>query len=156
MQEFLVLFMIIYAIYQQRTKNEYSYSYWQYISTGVLKRAIIWPLLSDINSCNLLFITDVYKIANCADKNMPYVVVESLYEVVTSIEKASHILFNRFCSSPIEAKAGKSVWSVMYWLIFISINISNADVVSCKFYKLLGANIDSKLSFEKNINHFCF
>ena len=61
-------------------------------STG----SILGPLLFNIFLANLLFIVNDIDIANYADDNAPYIVVDNIDDLIKSLEEASTALFQWF------------------------------------------------------------
>ena len=74
--------------------------------------------------------------------------------MIASLEKIAKEFFNWFKDNEMQKNANKC-----YVLISTSqklhVNIGTSQIENSKYEKLLGVNIDSKLSFEKHLNIIC-
>ena len=81
---------------KQRTKVNRTYNSWLEIVFGVPQGSILGPLLCNIFLAGLFFILNDVDIASYANDNTPYVIVDDINGVITSLEKASKALFEWF------------------------------------------------------------
>ena len=89
---------------KQRTKVNRTYSSWLEI---VLQGSVLDPLLFNIFLTDLFFILNDLDIAIYADDNTPYVIADDINVLITSLEKASKILFGWFENNLLKGNADK-------------------------------------------------
>ena len=135
---------------KQRVKINSSYSSWRDIICGVPQGSILGPLLFNVYLCDLFLLVDNIDIASYADDTTPYNSSDNIQSVINSLETASEKLFNWFKSNSMKANAEKC------HLLLSSneklfANIDNIPVESSSCEKLLGIQIDNKLTFENHL-----
>ena len=139
---------------KQRTKISDTYSSWQEILSGVPQGSILGPLLFNIDICNLFFIKEDCDIANYADDNTPYLSGKNVEEVLNGLENVSSNLFQWFTENELKGNASKC-----HLLISsgenVHVNIGTSQIKNSDCERLLGIDIDCKLSFENHINQIC-
>ena len=89
---------------KQRTKVNRTYSSWLEI---VLQGSVLDPLLFNIFLTDLFFILNDVDIAIYADDNTPYVIADDINGLITSLEKASKVLFGWFENNLLKGNADK-------------------------------------------------
>ena len=89
---------------KQRTKVNRTYSFWLEI---VLQGSVLDPLLFNIFLTDLFFILNDVDIAIYADDNTPYVIADDINGLITSLEKASKVLFGWFENNLLKGNAYK-------------------------------------------------
>ena len=82
--------------WKYRTKKVHAYSSWENITSDVPQGLILGPLLFNIDSCDLFFVSKNYDIVNYADDNKHYVTGETIESVIGSLEKVSVAVFEMF------------------------------------------------------------
>ena len=139
---------------KQRTKIGQVYSSWDKITSGVPQGSILVPLTFNIDLIDIFYILNNYDIASYADDNTPYVTCETMESLIESLEKIAEEIFKWFKNNEMQANADKC-----HVLIStdqkLHVNIGTLQIENSKCEKLLGVNIDSKLSFEKHLNIIC-
>ena len=136
---------------KQRTKISDTYSLWQKILSGVPQGSILGPLLFNIDICDLFFIIEDCDIANYADDNTPYLSGKNVEEVLNGLENVSSNLFQWFTENKLKGNASKC-----HLLISsgenVLVNVGTSQIKNSDCERLLGFDIDCKLSFENRIN----
>ena len=118
------------------------------------QNSILRPLLFNIDICDLFFIIVDCDIANYADDNIPYLSLKNLEEDLTGLENVLSNLFQWFTENELKGNTSK-----IYLLISsgenVHVNIGTSQIKNSDCKKLLGIDIDCKLSFENHINQIC-
>ena len=139
---------------KQRTKISDTYSSWQETLSGVPPGLILGLLLFNINICDLLFIIEDCDIANYADDNTPCLNGKNVEGVLNSLENVSSNLFQWFTENELKGNA-----SQCHLLISsgenVHVNVGTSHIKNSDCERLLGIDIDCKLSFENHINQIC-
>ena len=93
-------------------------------------------------------------IANYANDNTPYLSEKNVEEVLNGLENVSSNLFQWFTENQLKGHASKC-----HLLISsgenVHVNIGTSQIKSSDCERLLGTDIDCKLSFENHINQIC-
>ena len=122
--------------------------------SGVPQSSIAGPLLFNIDMCDLFFIIKDYDVANYADGNTPYLSGKNVEEVLNGLEIVSSNLFQWFTENELKGNASKC-----HLLISsgenVHVNIGTSQIKNSDCERLLGIDIDCKLSFENHINQIC-
>ena len=92
---------------KQRPKVNRTYSSWLEIVFRVPQGSMFGPLLFNIFLADLLFILNDVDIASYADDNTPYVIADDINGVITSLEKASKVLFEWFENNLLKSNTDK-------------------------------------------------
>ena len=139
---------------KQRVRIGSHLSYWLEILLGVPQGSILGPLLFNLFINDLLFTRN--NISNFADDNTLYVCESNLAKVVESLVHDLNQITNWFNSNSMVANPSK------FKLIFpgtvnasIAIKVGKFVFNSVETVKLLGMNIDSKLSFVPHVKELC-
>ena len=102
----------------------------------------------------MFFTLNNHEIASYADDYTPYVTCDTIESMIASLEKIAKEIFKWFKDNEMQGNTDKC-----HALISISqklhVNIGTSQIENSKYEKLLGVNIDSKLSFEKHLNIIC-
>ena len=141
----------------QRVNINSTYSSWSEIIFGVPQGSIMGPLVFNIDLCDLfMFIMDAESdMANYADDNSPFSCDTDSISVIKEIESVAKILINWFVNNRFKANPDK------FHLILSDPNkklfmeLGPLKIYNESSHKLLGINIDNKLSFDKHITELC-
>ena len=135
---------------KQRTRINNSYSTWVEIVFGVPQGSILGHFLFNIFLADLFFIANSMDIANYADGNTPYATAS----LIASLEEASKSLFTWFDNNLRKSNADKC-----HLLVSsnekVTIKIGSHEIANTEREKLLGAHLDSGLSFDYHISEIC-
>ena len=139
----------------QRTKINNSFSSWKSLLIGVPQGSVLGPLLFN------LFINDLFYIIKCdlcnyADDNTPYACDLSLKSLMDKLECASDIALDWFRSNGMKLNSSKCKLLVCgHKFENMICKIENDNVIETHMVKLLGIEIDSKLTFSHHVNTLC-
>ena len=139
---------------KQKTKISGTYSSWQEILSRVPQGSILEPLFINIDIRNLFFITKDCDIANYEDHNTPYLSGKNVEDILNGLENVSSNLSQWFTENELKENVSKC------HLLLSSgenahVNIGTSQIKNSDCERLLGIDIDYKLSFENYINQIC-
>ena len=98
--------------------------------------------------------TDSIDIASCADDITPYIDGVTLGSTVKSLEKIADPSFTLFNYNQMKGNKDKC-HVILISQVNVHVNIGTAQRENSKCQKLLGINIDSKLTLEDHISRTC-
>ena len=136
---------------KQRTKANEKYSSWEEILFGVPQGSNLGPLLFNIFLCDLFFIVDGIDFASYADDNTPYASGDAVEDVIESLRVSSKSLFEWFLINQMKANPDKC-HLLMSTAIPTNLDIGDVTIQNSECEKLLGVNIDSKLTFKSHLD----
>ena len=139
---------------KQRTKIGQVHSPRDEITSGVPQGSMLGRLIFNIDLCDMFFTLNNHEIASYADGKTLYVTCGSIESTTASLEKIVKEIFKWFKDNEMQGNTDKC-----HVLISTSqnlyVNIGTSQIENSKYEKLLGVNVDSKLSFEKHLNIIC-
>ena len=121
------------------------------------QNSILRPLLFNIDICELFLIKVDCDIANYADDNIPYLSLKNVgevWEVLNGLENVLSNLFQWFTENKLKGNASKSHLPINSGEN-VHVNKGTSQIKNINWEKLLGIDIDCKLSFENHINQIC-
>ena len=104
-----------------------------------------------VSLCDLFLIVENIDIASHADDNTPYTTGNSIEEVIQKLENASKTLFQWFNYNLMKSNTDKCNF-LCSSSSEVSLTIESQKTKNSKFKKLLGIELDSKLSFTSHIH----
>ena len=141
----------------QRVKIKQSRSNWCTIKKGVPQGSILGPTLFNIFINDMLFCVQDVEIYNYADDNTISCTSDSPDELTNKLEQSGNIITNWFSKNGMQANPdkyqavvfGKKNDAPQYF------TISGKNVICNENVKLLGIDIDCKLSFDAHVLQLC-
>ena len=141
----------------QRVKIDSHRSTAKEIKIGVPQGSVLGPLLFNIFINDLCLINLDSEICNFADDNTLYSCGHDLQEIVTNLENDLSKLLEWFKGN------GMVAYPKKFQLMFLGLqgekrlrlNIEENKIPTAGYVKLLGVEIDSKLTFSKHIETLC-
>ena len=135
----------------QRAKIGNDYSSRREILYGVPQGFPLVPLLFNIFICDLILITDDFKMANYADDTTPYVCNKDITSLIKSLENAAEIVFTWFKNNQMKSNEDKC-HVVLSRHEDMHVKVSTSHIKNSCSEKLLGVKIDSDLNSEEHIS----
>ena len=139
---------------RQQTRTGNLFNDWFEVILRVSQGLILGPLLFNIFLADLILVFKDVDIANFADDNTPFTSVNSIDDLIDSLEKASSSLLKWFKDNLFKGKPDR------YHLLVSTyekakINIREFPIGNSDCEKLLGVKIDNKLTFDCNVSDMC-
>ena len=139
---------------QQRTKINQSYSSWEEILFGVPQGSILGPILFNIFLNDLFLIVKDVKFASYADDNTIYYSGNIIEDVINGLQHSANELFNWFADNQMKGNTDKC-HLITSTKDAPNIQVGQSFIETSNCEKLLGINIDCKLTFDAHINTLC-
>ena len=142
---------------QQRVKVNGSFSSWKSVVRGAPQGSVLGPLLFNIYINHLLLFIQDSDICNYADDTTIYTCNKNLDNIVHKLENDCKIALKWFADNFMKLNADKCHLLVLGQRCDdpVTVRIGSANVVNSYEEKLLGVQIDSKLSFENHVSKLC-
>ena len=142
---------------QQRVKVNGSFSSSKSVARGVPQGSVLGPLLFNIYINDLLLFIQDSDICNYADDTTIYTYNKNLDNIVHKLENDSTIALKWFTDNFMKLNADKCHLLVLGQRCDdpVTVRIGSANVVNSYEEKLLGVQIDSKLSFDNHVSKLC-
>ena len=139
----------------QRTKINNSFSSWKSLLIGVPQGSVLGPLLFN------LFINDLFYViksdlCNYADDNTPYACDTSLDALMNKLEVSSDKALDWFRRNGMKLNSDKCKLLVCgHKYENMICKIQSSQIIETHVVKLLGVQIDSKLTFDNHMDTVC-
>ena len=142
---------------QQKVKVNGSFSSWKSVTRGVPQGSVLGPLLFNIYINDLLLFIQNSDICNYADDATIYACDKSLDNISHRLETDCSVALEWFADNFMKLNADKCHLLVLGQRCDdpVTVRIGNADVVNSSEEKLLGVQIDSRLSFDNHVSKLC-
>ena len=137
---------------KQRTKVNLSSRSREEILFGVTQGSILGPLLFSIFLCDQSFIMNENDFASQADDKRPYGTVNTINEVIQSLEHDTMVLFQWFSDNQMKANIIKCRLPVSK-KDEVAIRIGDTEIKNSEYEKLLGIKVDTNLNFNEHLNY---
>ena len=139
---------------KQRTKINGVFSSWRELKRGVPQGSILGPLLFNIFINDIFYFVDKTKIANYADDNSTYTTQPNIRMLLNTLEKETAVVLCWFSVNEMKSNNDKCHLIVAKH-DNVSVTINNEIIEGEESVKLLGINIDNKLTFNKHVTNLC-
>ena len=138
----------------QRVRVNASFSNWSPILFGVPQGSILGPDLFNYNSNDLFFFL-ILEAVNFADDNSPFTFDKTIPNVIGNLENESKILLDWFKNNGLSANPNKFHLILSDKNKDLTINLNDHLIENSESQKLLGIQIDSKLTFNSHVSNLC-
>ena len=139
---------------KQIVKINSSFSSYLDIFQGVPQGSILGPLLFNLFLCDLFLFVEEVDIMSYADDNNPYVCPENVDVTLEKLEEVGKVLFEWFSNNLLKANADKCHLILSTDEPF-SINIDDEVIKNSNSKKLLGINLNNRISFDTHVANIC-
>ena len=141
---------------EQRMKIGQTTSSWQNIQKGVPQGSILGPILFNVFINDIFYFIKIGMLTNYADDNTISVCFRSLEQGISTLTDETTVAISWFDNNLMQANPSK------FQAIFlgckeeqISLTVEGKQIAAVDSVKLLGVNLDNKLTFTSHIQELC-
>ena len=142
---------------QQRVKVNGPFSSWKNVTRGVPQGSVLGPLSFNIYINDLLLFIQNVDVCNYADDTTIYTCDKNLRNITHRLEHDCSVALKWFSDNFMKLNADKCHLLVLGQRSDdpVTVRIGNSEVVNSSEEKLLGVQIDNKLSFGNHVSKLC-
>ena len=134
-----------------KQKINATYSSWEEIFFGVPQGSILGPLLFNIFLCDLFWVMCETDLASYADDNTPYVLGDSIDDIIKLLQDGFINLFKWFLENQLKANSDKC-HLITSQQSCVSLKIENINIENSTCEKLPDVKAGNKLNFNEHLD----
>ena len=140
---------------RQRVKINGSFSAWKDTNLGVPQGSVLGPLLFNIYIIDIFLLMNGTEICNYTDDTMIYSCGYDIRNIIIKLEQDANHLATWFPENYMKLNE-----DICHFILFgtneiVNVHIGEAQIEESDEEKLLGIDLDKKLSFKKHVRTLC-
>ncbi len=140
---------------RQRVKINGSFSAWKDTNLGVPQGSVLGPLLFNIYINDIFLLMNGTEICNYADDTTIYSCGYDIRNIIIKLEQDANHLATWFPENYMKLNEDKCHFILFGTNEKVNIHIGEAQIEESDEEKLLGIDLDKKLSFKKHVRTLC-